>query len=62
VIGISNFFARDAATSWASCLAFAGSLFPASTFVGYESGDGLAAARRHGFKTVGPLRVWIRDG
>ena len=63
VVGISNFFAdpADAAASWSGCLALAGTLFPAVAIVGYESGDALAAARRHGFATVGPLRVWISD-
>ena len=29
--------------------------------VGYERGDDLAEARRHGFEPAGPLRVWVRD-
>ena len=64
VVGISNLFAapRAIAAAWSGCLAFAGALHPASTFVGYESGDGLTAARHHGFETVGPLRVWVHDG
>jgi hypothetical protein len=62
-VGISNFFARDSgvAASWSSCLALAATLFPESTFVGYESGQTLVAAQAHGFETVGPLRVWIRE-
>jgi hypothetical protein len=64
VVGISNFFAEPHVTSagWSGCLTLAGALYPASTFVGYESGDGLLAARNHGFETVGPLRVWVHDG
>ena len=64
VVGISNFFAEPHFTpaAWSDCLALAGSLYPASTFVGYESGDGLLAARNHGFETVGPLRAWVHDG
>jgi hypothetical protein len=63
VVGISNFFTRDAggAASWSGCLALAATLFPGSTFVGYESRQGLVAARAHGFDTVGPLRVWIHE-
>jgi hypothetical protein len=62
VVGISNFFTRDSgAASWAGCLALAVTLFPRSTFVGYESGQRLVAARTHGFETVGPLRVWILE-
>jgi hypothetical protein len=60
VVGISNLFADSSAvsTSWSACLSFADSLFPAATFVGYESGDRLETARRHGFETAGALRVW----
>jgi hypothetical protein len=63
VVGISNFFTRDPgdAASWSGCLALAATLFPESTFVGYESSQTLGAARAHGFETVGPLRVWIRE-
>jgi hypothetical protein len=63
VVGISNFFTHDPhrAASWSGCLALAGSLFPGSIFVGYESDETLVAARSHGFETIGPLRVWIRE-
>lgn len=63
VVGISNFFAEEGITSasWSGCLAFARSLFSTSIFVGYESGDELAAAQRAGFQIAGPLRVWIRE-
>jgi hypothetical protein len=63
VVGISNFFTEDpvASASWLGCLALAGTRFPGSTFVGYESGHKLVAARNHGFETVGPLRVWIHE-
>jgi hypothetical protein len=61
VVGISNFFS-DSAEGWSGCLRLATSLFPAATVVGYESGRALTAARRHGFVTVGPLRVWVLEG
>jgi hypothetical protein len=63
VVGISNFFTADpfASASWSGCLALAGTLLPGSTFVGYESGHELVAARTHGFETMGPLRVWIHE-
>jgi hypothetical protein len=63
VVGISNVFAHSelVASCWSGCLAIAESLFRGATFVGYESGDALAEARRHGFETMGPLRVWILD-
>ncbi|GIJ20399.1 hypothetical protein [Micromonospora lutea] len=28
--------------------------------VGYEQDADLAPARRHGFRSIGPLRVWLR--
>jgi hypothetical protein len=34
-------------------------LFPTLPVVGYERGDDLAAAVRHGFEPVGPLRIWL---
>lgn len=63
VIGISNFFADPgtAAASWEGCVAFASTLFPTSTLVGYASGVELDVARSHGFDTAGPLRVWVRE-
>jgi hypothetical protein len=64
VVGISNFFTNDRTVSidWQGCLALAASLFPGMTIVGYESGDALRAATKHGFDAVGPLRVWVREG
>jgi hypothetical protein len=63
VVGISNFFTRDpgGAANWSGCLALASTFFPGCTFVGYESGPTLVAARTVGFDVVGPLRVWIRE-
>lgn len=63
VVGISNFFtdARVASAGRAGCLAFAGTLHPGSTFVGYESGDALDAARTHDFETAGSVRVWLHE-
>ena len=62
VVGISNLFADPAVGSgWSGCLTLAEELFPAATFVGYESGDALVAARSHGFEDAGPLRVWILE-
>ena len=65
VVGISNFFTDGSgvdSASWLGCLTFAEMLFPDARFVGYESGDGLDAARSNGFDTAGPLRVWIFEG
>jgi hypothetical protein len=62
VVGISNVFARSAPVShvWGGCLAAVSGRFPDRAVVGYESGGELGAALRNGFRTVGPLRVWVR--
>ena len=64
VVGISNFFttSTDDSDCWSGCIARAESLFPATTFVGYESGSALTAALEHGFQIAGPLRVWTNEG
>ncbi len=63
-VGISNFFALpdEGPESWTGCLAAVGSRCPHVPLVGYESADALQVAHRHGFQSVGPLRVWITDG
>jgi hypothetical protein len=33
--------------------------FPDLAVVGYEHGEDLAIAVRHGFEPIGPLRVWF---
>ena len=58
VVGVSNVFARGGSPGqvWAGvCAAGAG-----RHLVGYEQGTDLTVARRHGFRAVGPLRVWAR--
>ncbi|WP_327665994.1 MULTISPECIES: hypothetical protein [unclassified Streptomyces] len=61
VIGISNVFASDAGpdSAWPGVLDAVHRLFPDLPVVGYEQGDDLAVALRHGFETIGPLRVWV---
>jgi hypothetical protein len=58
VTGVSNLFAVDGNLdeAWAGVL----SALPHQRVVGYESGPALAAARRLGFTSTGPLRVWMR--
>ncbi|MGW3950176.1 hypothetical protein ACWEKM_04205 [Streptomyces sp. NPDC004752] len=34
-------------------------LFPGLPVVGYEHGQDLAVAVRHGFQPVAPLRIWL---
>jgi hypothetical protein len=64
VVGISNVFARDGGpdTAWPVVLDAVHRLFPTVPVVGYEQGDDLAAAVRHGFEPVGPLRIWTHVG
>ncbi|MFJ4874051.1 hypothetical protein ACIP93_02345 [Streptomyces sp. NPDC088745] len=58
VAGVSNVFGSPAA-AWPAVLHAVGSLLPALPVVGYEQGEDLAAALRHGFEPIGPLRVWL---
>ncbi|MDA1358997.1 hypothetical protein O1R50_05150 [Glycomyces luteolus] len=61
VVGISNVFALDGGPgmAWPVVLDAVHRLFPTLPVVGYEHGDDLDAAVRHGFEPVGPLRVWL---
>jgi hypothetical protein len=62
-VGISNLFIRDddLDAAWTGALEAVSHHFPGRPVVGYESGDALAAAVRHEFTPVGPLRIWLRD-
>ncbi|MFE2530898.1 hypothetical protein [Streptomyces sp. NPDC059371] len=64
VVGVSNVFARDGGpeAAWPDLLNALHALFPSLPVVGYEQGDDLAAALRHGFEPVGPLRIWTHPG
>ncbi len=60
-VGFSNFFVADgdedlATASAVSEVARYGAGLPV---VGYEAGESLARTVRLGFRTVGPLRVWV---
>ncbi|MEU1435784.1 hypothetical protein ABZ438_17015 [Streptomyces sp. NPDC005786] len=61
-VGISNVFAPADApdTAWPGVLDTLHQLFPGLPVVGYEHGDDLATAVRHGFRPVAPLRIWVR--
>lgn len=65
VVGLSNVFTADGARddeAWTGALAGVASLWPGLAVVGYESGDDLDAALRHGFAAIGPLLIWIHTG
>lgn len=57
-VGVSNLFGPPDA-AWPACLAAAHRLHPGTPVVGYDSGDDLTAALRHGFTATGPLRIWL---
>ncbi|MFG2292515.1 hypothetical protein [Streptomyces sp. NPDC048603] len=57
-VGVSNVFGAGA---WPLVLSAAAGLWPELPLVGYESGEDLTAAARHGFTPVGPLRIWLRS-
>ncbi|MFF3173288.1 hypothetical protein ACFVQ0_11740 [Streptomyces sp. NPDC057900] len=61
VVGVSNVFALNGGpdAAWPGILGAVRSLFPAAPVVGYEHGEDLETALRHGFEPVGPLRIWL---
>ncbi|MFJ4714486.1 hypothetical protein [Streptomyces sp. NPDC088785] len=61
-VGVSNLFSRAGSsdTVWTSALNAARHFHPDLPVVGYEHGDDLTAALRHGFTGVGRLRVWLK--
>ena len=61
VIGISNVFHAevDPQIAWRGLVREAARRFPGLPIVGYECGEALAAARRVGFQSMGPLRIWL---
>ena len=63
VTGISNVFKSGLPTGrcWGgSAVRAVATLRPGLPVVGYERGEDLAAARRAGFRVLGPLRIWAR--
>ncbi|MCY0936262.1 hypothetical protein [Streptomyces sp. H34-S4] len=65
VVGISNVFSADGTPddeAWTGALTLTAALWPGLPAVGYESGDDLAVALRHGFTAIGPLRIWVHSG
>ncbi|MFI6809318.1 hypothetical protein ACIBO6_30670 [Streptomyces luteogriseus] len=64
VVGVSNLFGREGApeVAWPVVLQALADLFPTLPVVGYEHGDDLKVALRHGFEPIGPLRVWTHGG
>ncbi|MFF3111059.1 hypothetical protein ACFVSN_17930 [Kitasatospora sp. NPDC057904] len=63
VVGVSNVFAPNCGpdAAWPFVLDAMTRLFPTLPVVGYEHGDDLAAAVRHGFEPLGPLLIWLHE-
>ncbi|TMR93124.1 hypothetical protein EJK15_41130 [Nonomuraea basaltis] len=61
VVGVSNVYASgcDLDSAWAGTVTMAAELFPGRPLVGYETDP--ADAMKHGFTTIGPLRVWLKS-
>ncbi len=62
VTGILNAFKSGITDGplWTGAVRAVAGLRPGLPIVGYERGEDLAAARRAGFRVLGPLRVWAR--
>jgi hypothetical protein len=58
-VGLSNVDTAEPGL-WAEVVAAVERTCPGVPIVGYERDEDLAAAVRHGFATIGPLRIWIR--
>lgn len=63
VIGISNVFSKDGNNKeyWSEIPQIVSTRFLRLPLVGYEHGGGLKAALKSGWKSIGPLRVWIKN-
>ncbi|WP_246042443.1 hypothetical protein [Streptomyces globosus] len=62
VVGISNVFTAGdvpADEAWSGALDRISALWPGLPVVGYEAGEDLETAARHGFAPLGGLRVWL---
>jgi hypothetical protein len=61
VVGVSNVFGPGTAEdAWEGLVHAIGVVFPGEAIVGYGRGERLRAALSEGFRTIGPLRVWMR--
>jgi hypothetical protein len=64
VVGLSNVFAPRQETEryWEGLLSLIATHYPSLPLVGYEQEESLTTALHVGFTTLGPLRVWIKEG
>jgi hypothetical protein len=63
VVGISNIFSAEPAPGdvFAAAVNAVAGWAPERPIVGYESDESLSAAHAAGFRSVGPLRIWLRQ-
>lgn len=63
VVGLSNVFHAgvDPEIAWRGLLREAARRFPGLPIVGYEAEKELTVARRVGFQSAGPLRIWCKS-
>jgi hypothetical protein len=64
VIGISNFFTTGDPPEplRANCVRAVMDAYPGRGLVGYEAGGEIAQSEALGFRRLGPLRVWVKQG
>jgi len=62
VIGLSNVFSSvgDLEGAWRGILGYLDATLPGAAVVGYAAGVDLDVAHLLGFRSVGPLRIWVR--
>ncbi|CAH2715363.1 hypothetical protein BACCIP111895_02547 [Neobacillus rhizosphaerae] len=62
VVGISNVFSvgYENESLWRDIAKIVSTEFPGLSMVGYEHNGNLTAAHLSGWKSIGPLRVWIK--
>jgi hypothetical protein len=63
LVGLSNVFTTDGDLdrAWSGSLAYLDTALPGLAIVGYESDDDLSLAIRRGFRSVGALRIWLKE-
>jgi hypothetical protein len=64
VVGLSNVFApkQEVEWYWEGLLSYIAMQYPSLPVVGYEQDESPMIASHLGFTSLGPLRVWIKEG
>lgn len=63
VVGVSNVFSegRENESLWREIPRVVSNEYPGMSMVGYEHGSDLDLAKKSGWESLGPLRVWIKS-